>query len=388
MAKKMKGVTCINRNGATYWYARVDGQRVYCGKGDRGYKVAVAARSKYVARRYETREMTAGLKVRKAEFKTVRDLSNWYMQLPKVQQLASYERKVFASVHLLNHLGSKRLVNVDADTLEQYRERRTREGAQSGTIDYEIGALSAMYHLAMKRKKIQGDLVPGEFPIVREVNPRRIVTEEEFGRLHAAADKDFADVLLCGYETAMRSGEICKLTAGQVRLKIAHISGAVVDYIDLGIFDTKTGARRTVPVSARLGEVLERRLQGLRPDDYVFTYRGYGENRKPFTPVAVSIKFKQVCKDAGVVHGDKALNAKGERIGITFHCLRHTRTTRWVEMGFSDEIIRRATGHRTLAAYQNYVKLDPAVVMRLVDGSGQRHKNGIKSSQAKIASES
>jgi hypothetical protein len=154
MAKKMKGVTCITRNGATHWYARVDGQRVYCGKGDKGYKVAVAARSKYVEKRYETREMTVGLKVRKAESRTVRDLSNWYMQLPKVQQLTSYERKVFASVHLLNHLGSKRLVNVDADTLEQYRERRAGEGAQSGTIDYEIGALSAMYHLAMKRKKI------------------------------------------------------------------------------------------------------------------------------------------------------------------------------------------------------------------------------------------
>jgi integrase len=142
-----------------------------------------------------------------------------------------------------------------------------------------------------------------------------------------------------------------------------------------------------VPVSARLRDVLERRLQVLGPDDYVFTYSGYGKNRKPYTPVAVSIKFKQVCKDAGVVHGDKALNAKGERIGVTFHCLRHTRTTRWVEMGFSDEIIRRATGHRTLAAYQNYVKLDPAVVMRLVDGTGQGHKNGIKSPQAEIARE-
>jgi hypothetical protein len=84
MAKKIKGVTCITRNGGTYWYARVDGQRVYCMKGDKGHKVAVAARSKYVAKRYENREMAAGLKVRKAEFRTVRDLSNWYMQLPKV----------------------------------------------------------------------------------------------------------------------------------------------------------------------------------------------------------------------------------------------------------------------------------------------------------------
>jgi hypothetical protein len=38
-------------------------------------------------------------------------------------------------------------------------------------------------------------------------------------------------------------------------------------------------------------------------------------------------------------------------------------------MGFSDEIIRRATGHKSLEAYRNYVKLDPHVVMRLVKDS-------------------
>jgi hypothetical protein len=48
-------------------------------------------------------------------------------------------------------------------------------------------------------------------------------------------------------------------------------------------------------------------------------------------------------------------------------------------MGFSDEIIRRATGHKTLEAYQNYVKLDPTAVMSLV--SEKRHPNGIKLSQ-------
>jgi hypothetical protein len=40
-------------------------------------------------------------------------------------------------------------------------------------------------------------------------------------------------------------------------------------------------------------------------------------------------------------------------------------------MGFSDEIIRRATGHKSLEAYRNYVKLDPHVVMRLVKNSDE-----------------
>ena len=58
-----------------------------------------------------------------------------------------------------------------------------------------------------------------------------------------------------------------------------------------------------------------------------------------------------------------------------FHCFRHTRTTKWVEAGFSDLIIMRATGHTTLEAYKTYVKLDPSAVMRLVanpDKTGQK----------------
>ena len=45
------------------------------------------------------------------------------------------------------------------------------------------------------------------------------------------------------------------------------------------------------------------------------------------------------------------------------------------EIGFSGEIVRRAMGHKNLEAYQQYVKLDPSIVMRFVRGSAKRHKN-------------
>jgi len=91
---------------------------------------------------------------------------------------------------------------------------------------------------------------------------------------------------------------------------------------------------------------------------------------------------KKACKDAKIPYGDKAFNKKGERVGIVFHCLRHTRTTKWVEMGFSDEIIRRATGHKSLEAYRNYVKLGPHAVMRLVtENESKTDNSGIKSAQ-------
>jgi integrase len=381
MAKTMKGVTSISRNGVEYWYARVDGNKVYCGKGDKGKELAQAARSKEVAKRYENREVRAGLQVKKSKLRTVQELSNWYMALPTVQEKKGYYRKVNSSGHLLKYFSKTPVNQVEGDDQEQYREWRRGEGAADGTIDNEIELLSAMYHLALKRKKIHADAMPGEFVIKRETNPRRRITDEQFEELLKHATADFRDVLICGYESAMRSSEIASLTARQVHLDEATISQGKkmkVSYLDLGIFDTKTGARRTVPVSEGLKEVLGRRLEGLGLDDYVFTHKG-----RKYSNAGIVVHMKNTCKWAKVPYGDKTLNAKGERLGVVFHCLRHTRTSKWIEMGLSDEIIRRATGHMSLEAYKQYVDLDPAVVMKLVDTPETKTDNsGIKTAES------
>ena len=96
----------------------------------------------------------------------------------------------------------------------------------------------------------------------------------------------------------------------------------------------------------------------------------------------------QLCKKLRMPYGEKLLKKKGEKVGIVFHCLRHSRTSKWVEAGFSDEIVRRATGHKSLDAFKRYVHLDPAVVMRLVSSPHSanspeigRHKNDTKTAE-------
>jgi len=376
--KKIKGVTCKVKNGTEYWYARINGARQYCGIGDKGHKIAVAAKAKEIAKLYENHEVNAGLKVKRVAFKKVKELIDWYMLLPSIQAQKSYKRKITISKHLLNYFGTRPLNGVEADTQEGYWQFRLAQGAAEQTLNYEISMLSAAYYLGVKRKKIPRDMMPGEF--VKKhgcVIPRRRIPEDDFNRVaeHAVSD-DFRDFLICGYESAMRVSEIAAITAGQVHLDMLHISGDIVDYIDLGIFDTKTGARRTVPVSHRLKQILKRRIIGIDSEDRVFLRHG-----KPFYPEIVCKDMRESCEKAEVLYGDKPRNKKGERTGIVFHCLRHTRTSLWVEAGISDEIIRRATGHSTLAAYQRYVKLDPHVVMRLVDTKTKPGKNGTKSAQ-------
>jgi integrase len=367
---KMKGVTSIKHKDAIYWYARVDGERVYCGKGKKGEELAEAARAKYVAKQYERREIGAGLKVRRAEIKTVKALANWYMELDTVQKQKIYGRKVIATAHLLKFFGSKTLAAVEADDLERYRKWREKQGIASGTIDLELSTMRCMYHLAWKRGKINRDIMPRDFVITGETLPRRTLTDKEFeSLLEHAQDQDFEDMLITGYETAMRVSEILSLTPAQVHLDVTHISGRILNYIALGCFDTKTGARRIVPVSERLKDVLKRRMDGLETEDRIF---------KALHGSGIAWRMELACKGAGIPYGDKPKNKKGERTGVVFHCLRHTRTSKWVQEGFSDEVVRRATGHKTLAAYQRYVKLGPEHIMRLVESEKpKRHKNDI-----------
>jgi integrase len=370
----MKGVSSIKKKVSTYWYAIIDGKKIYCGKDEKGRKLAEAAKAKNITKKYESREIVAGLKVKRSELKTVKDLANWYMmQIPSVQQQKSYIRKTIACSHLLNFFGSIPLNKIEGDDQERYREHRKSQGIMDSTVDFEIEVLSSMYHMACKRKKVPADFLPGEFVQKRKVNPRRIITEEEFEKLLKYADPNFKDIIICGYESAMRSGEIINLTKAQVKLDVKHISGETMDYIDLGIFDTKTGARRTVPISHKLKGVLIKRIRELDQDNFVFT----NNKGKKYCAADISHRMKAACEKAGIHYGDKVLNAKGEKIGIVFHCFRHTRTSRWVEAGFSDEIVRRATGHMNLEAYKRYVKLDPHVVMRLVDRK-KTDNSGIK----------
>jgi integrase len=374
MTKPITGVTSITRNGDELWYARIDGRRVYCGKNEEGFNLATVARKKYDVRRVEEGYARAGVKKAKSKFRTFKQLANWYTENKAVQRKKSYQRMAIAAGHLLNYFKSTPLNRIEGDEQDEYREHRKEQGVMDSTVDYEIEILRSMYRLALKRKKIHADTLPGEFVQLNEKNPRPIVSEKAYHDLREHTDSDFRDVLVCAWETPMRSGEICNLRAGKVKLDVQHISGAVVDYIDLGIFETKTKARRIIPISTELKAVLKTRMKGLDPDEYVFTYTRAGRARK-YTPQTLWNRMVKACEKAGIPHGDKILNEQGERIGLTFHCFRHTRISRWVAEGHSDEIIRRASGHDSLKAYKDYVKLDPAAICRLVH---KRYTNGIQ----------
>lgn len=145
MAKsKMKGVSCSTRNGVEYWYARVNGQKKYCGKGAKGRDLAIAAKAKEIASSYESKEISAGLKVKRTKFKTVKDICNWYMTLPESQKRKCYSRDLVSVQHILKYFGNKPLNGIDPGQQQKYRTFREGEGVASATVDVEIKLFASL----------------------------------------------------------------------------------------------------------------------------------------------------------------------------------------------------------------------------------------------------
>jgi integrase len=405
MAKQMEGVYSIKRGSKEYWYARIGERKwsetkqkhvtvpTYMGIGQKGHKLAVAARSNYNKDAYERREVAAGLEVRRAYFTTFGDMMKWFMELPSTQKKPSYERYMDVIPHLVPYFGERSISSIQSDDMEHYREYRKQAGAAEKTINVEIALMSKAYNTAKQAKKIPVEAMPGKFPTVRNkelrqtVPPRRIITEAEYKKLLKATEdnQDFRDFLICGWETSMRSTEISRLRAGQVHFDkvITELPKRVADYLE--VIDVKNRELKFVPISDHLAEVLERRLQGLKPDDLVFTEKG-----KPWYNAFVRNRMIAACKAARVEYGDrikKDSQGRPYRPGIVFHCFRHTRITKWVDEGWSDAHIRLASGHKDMSSYREYHHLDPASVMRLVGGARvERYTDAIKSSQMPIAS--
>jgi integrase len=369
-----KGVSAQTKNGSTYWYARIGGKKRYMGKDEKGHKRAIAARAKDVARKYEGRDLAAGLDVKRSEFVTFKEMATWYMLLPSTQKLESYTTLVNRSVHVLGYFGSHLVGTIQGDHMEHYREHRRGQGGADGTVNAEIAWISMVYNKARKGRKIPADAMPGEFPLVKGKElkrvappPRRLITDKEYDALlDNARDVDSRDLFICAWETSMRSSEIASLKVSQVHLDevITEVPYRVADYLE--VRDSKNRELKYVPVSEKLRQVIERRIQGREPGDLVFT----NEN-KMWSTTVIPYRMEMACKRAGVAYGDKIKEddlGNKFRPGIVFHCIRHSRISKWVEEGWSDSHIRLASGHKDIDSYRIYVKMDAASVMTLVGG--------------------
>lgn len=235
-------------------------------------------------------------------------------------RLAAIARHVVGRVSL----GEMKLCDVTADVLGQWRDARLLSVA-GATVNRDLNLLSHVFTTA--RREWKWISASPTVDVRRPQNPQprdRRITDDEIERICLALGFDgevttkssaIAVAFLFAIETAMRAGEICGLTWGDIEGNVAHLPR------------TKNGTKRSVPLSGRAIELL-----GLFPTG--------GDTCFGISTASLDALFRKARGAAGV--GD-----------LTFHDTRHEAITRLAKKLNVLELARMV-GHKDLKMLQIY----------------------------------
>lgn len=268
--------------------------------------------------------------------------------------------------------GEKELASFTVDTVERFLNVLrtagnrwapwTGEGAAAkprplkpATLNRYLACLKTIVNRALANNLLDRNPIRG-VKMFREENVRdRTLIPEEYEALLAACSDYLRPMVILGYVTGMRRGEILNLRWNQVDLRQR--------VIQLLPDDTKTGKAREVPLDDQLVDIF--RVQPrLFNSPRVFHYRG-----KPVQDIRTA--FRAACVEATIRD-------------FRFHDLRHCAITNFRKAGVATGTIMSISGHKTAAMLQRYDKVDSddrraalARVRNLFETSQQKEVRGL-----------
>ncbi len=232
--------------------------------------------------------------------------------------------------HLKPFFGGMRAVDITTDRVRAYSLRRQEHRASNASINRELAALKRMFNLAAKMTPPKVARLP-YIPTLKESNVRKGFFEhEDYVALRKQLPEHLKVVLMFGYYTGSRVGEILGLKWHQVDLKVQTVN------LDPGT--TKNDQPRTIPLTCELLESLKMqkaiRDASYRECEYVFFRRGHRIG-------SFHRSWKSACKRAGVE-------------GKLFHDLRRTAVRNMIRAGVPERVAMAISGHKTRSIFDRY----------------------------------
>lgn len=256
--------------------------------------------------------------------------------------VVSYESRMRM---LGKHLGRNTLLD-DMTTPVMYRhfsDQQTKRHIKISTLKNDATLLGAIFRHARRMDGMRAD-VP-EMPDIRTppVRIRYLTYEEEtalLDYLDHIGDEWTRDLVTVLIDTGMRiKAELLSLKPEAYDLKTRQIT----------ITETKgAGPPRAVPMTARVHEVLKRRLLAARPGKGPFGHCSYTNAR---------------------IHWNRARKylGRGEDEGFTLHICRHTFCTRLASGGVDLKTVQVLAGHRNINTTMRYAHFVPKNMFLALD---------------------
>ncbi|MCZ6776367.1 MAG: site-specific integrase, partial [Ignavibacteria bacterium] len=238
--------------------------------------------------------------------------------------------------NLLSFAGDISLSSLSAWHFDQYKTQRLKT-ISPVTVNIELRALKAAMNIAVRWKllekspfeRLQLARLPEKAPAY--------FSKSDFEKLISIIQEGWLrDIVLFAALTGMRRGEVVNLCWADVDLSrhLAHIQSNPT-------FKTKTGKRRTVPLSDAAYHLLMQRANS-SPCEYVFSL-----NDSKVMANWVTHKLKRYIRRLDL--DDR----------LRFHSLRHTFASWLVQDGVSLYEVQKLVGHSNIAVTQVYSHLQP-----------------------------
>lgn len=260
--------------------------------------------------------------------KTFKAMMDRYMEEYSKPKKASSWRDEASLKHLLPFFGDYTIMEIAPSLISQYKTRRRLDGASPSTVNRELSLMKHGYNIAIREWEWIKENPVSKVSMEKEPPARdRYLVNDEEENLLKVSTLWLREIIVFAVETGCRQGEILSLTWKDVDL---HKRTA-------NVFATKTEDRRTIPLSARVFDLLKEKGRNRSiTTNFVFTLNGKGINS-----FVLSNAFEKACKEAEIE-------------GLRFHDLRHTFATRLAQAGIDPYTIQRLLGHRSPSMTQRY----------------------------------
>ncbi len=256
-----------------------------------------------------------------------RDKDSWQSDVARARYLCDVLGDRVASLLTQRDVDEYRTRRLAEQESPRIRGRRRRGPPSPASLDREIAQLKRMCSYAVECGRLQTNPV-ARVKLLNKPNVRRVkIGEEDFSKLHAAADLELKPIILVAYDTGMRKGEILNLRWPQVDLRVGAIQ--------LAAEDTKTNRARKVYLTSRVVEALKEIPRHL-DTDIVFVNPQTGTRWDDARKL-----FKRACRKVGLDH-------------LWFHDLRRSFVTNARRRGVPESVVMRMSGHRTRNVFDRY----------------------------------
>lgn len=239
------------------------------------------------------------------------------------------------------------VADLDASALADWRDQRLKAGKSAHTVNRELNLVSAVINVARKEWRVPGLKSNPVHDVTRPAIPKprtQRVSEEQRAKIIEALGWDgisqpetakqwVAFAFSLGIETAMRKGEIARITWENIRLE--------KKFIHLPL--TKNGTERNVPISTKAVALIIMLKQGAPGDRLI--------------PVEIG-NIDKLMREA---------RDKTNLRAVRFHDTRREATTRLAKKLRNVLELSEVTGHKSLQVLKGYYRPDPTELAEKLD---------------------